>query len=455
MSKGYRARPTLCDLARELASGGRFAQQLAEDCLARIADPAGEGGRTFVKVHAEPTRAAAAALDERRRLRAAVAAFAGIPVSAKDLFDVAGDVTTAGSRALADAAPAQSDCPVVARMREAGFLIIGRTNMTEFAYSGLGINPHFGTPLNPWERQVGRIPGGSSSGAAVSVTDGMAWCGLGTDTGGSCRIPAALTGLVGWKPTARRIPLDGVLPLASSLDSVGCMAWSVEDCRVVDSVLSQEGQCSPLAEETSPARVRLAVPDGMAMDEVDGAVGKAFARALTRLSAAGVTLAHLPLDELAEIPRLNAKGGFAAAESYAWHRTLLRRSGELYDPRIKARIERGAAQSAAEYIDLLRARADIIARVGRRTEPFDALAMPTVPVIAPRLSDVARDDDYTRLNLLLLRNPTVANFLDACAISLPMHEPGDAPAGLMLIGRHGADRALLRIAKLAETTLNA
>jgi aspartyl-tRNA(Asn)/glutamyl-tRNA(Gln) amidotransferase subunit A len=453
MSTDGRGRPTLADLAHELASGRQTARQLAEDCLQRIADPAGEGSRTFLKVHDAPARATAAAIDDRRRRQAAVAPFAGIPVSVKDLFDVAGDVTMAGSRALANVAPAQQDCPAVDRLRAAGMVVIGRTNMTEFAYSGLGINPHYGTPLNPWERAVGRIPGGSSSGAAVSVTDGMACCGLGTDTGGSCRIPAALTGLVGWKPTARRIPLQGVLPLSSSLDSVGCMAWTVNDCRVVDGILSAGEAPTTRAEKMPPSRLRLAVPDSLALDGSDRAVATAFERALTRLSAAGVTIAHVPLEELAEIPQLNAKGGFAAAEAHAWHRALLQRHGDLYDPRVKVRILRGCEQSAADYIDLLRLRADMIARVGRATEACDALVMPTVPVVAPRLTEVAGDAEYTRVNLLLLRNPSVANFLDGCAISLPMHEPGDAPTGLMLIGRHGTDLALLHIAATIEALL--
>lgn len=445
-------RPDFLQLAEELAVGRKSARDLTEDCLARISDPAGEGRTTFLKVHADAARSTADEIDRLRRAGTKLPRFAGIPVSVKDLFDVAGDVTTAGSRVLADAHPAQTDCPVVGRVRRAGFIVVGRTNMTEFAYSGLGVNPHYGTPRNPWQRDAGRIPGGSSSGAAISVTDGMAWCGLGSDTGGSCRIPAALTGLVGWKPTARRVPLEGVLPLSPSLDSIGCMAATVDECRIMDSVMAADESLAS-AQETPPARLRLAIPGTLVMDGIDDTVGQAFERALTRLSAAGIAVETMPLVELGEIPRLSTKGGFTAVESYAWHRPLLERRGDLYDPRVKVRILRGREQSAADYADLAQGRAALIERVRQRTDGIDALVMPTAPMVAPRLSEVEGDDDYSRLNLLILRNPTVANFLDGCSISLPMHRPGDAPAGLMLIARHGEDHALLRIAKSIEPVL--
>lgn len=445
-------RSSFRQIAEDLSAGRKSARDLLEDCLARIADSAGEGSRTFLKVYTEAARSAADNIDQLRRAGAVLPPFAGIPVSVKDLFDVAGDVTTAGSRALADAPPAKKNCPVVSRIQHAGFVVVGRTNMTEFAYSGLGVNPHFGTPRNPWERDVGRIPGGSSSGAAVSVTDGMAWCGLGSDTGGSCRIPAALTGLVGWKPTARRVPLDGVFPLSFSLDSVGCMAATVEDCCIMDSVMAADKLPTPM-QEISFSNIRLGVPKTLVMDGVDETVGTTFERTLGLLSAAGFSIENISLVELDEIPRLSSKGGFAAAESYTWHRQLLERQWDLYDPRVKVRILRGREQSAADYIELLRGRADLIERVGRRTDSINALLMPTVPVVAPRLSDVEREDDYSRLNVLTLRNPTVANFLDGCSISLPMHQPGDAPAGLMLVARHGDDHSLFRIAKSIETVL--
>ena len=216
--------PTLAALADDLDSGRTSARKLVDACLAKIADTSGEGARAFIHVDAEAAIEAAEAMDRLREVKAAPSRFAGIPVSIKDLFDIRGQVTRAGSRALDDSAPADADAPAVARLRRAGFVVIGRTNMTEFAYSGIGINPHYGTPKGAWQRSVGHVPGGSSSGAAVSVVDGMAHGALGTDTGGSCRIPAAYNGIVGFKPTQRRVPLDGAVPLSFTLDSIGPLA---------------------------------------------------------------------------------------------------------------------------------------------------------------------------------------------------------------------------------------
>src|SRR6201993_1929278 len=218
--------PTLASLAADLASGATSARKLVEECIARIADPAGEGQRAFIHVDRDAALEAADAMDRLRKANAAPSRFAGIPVSIKDLFDIKGQVTRAGSRALEDSAPAEADAPVVARLRAAGFVVIGRTNITEFAYSGIGINPHYGTPKSAYNRSVGHVPGGSSSGAAVSIADGMAFGALGTDTGGSCRIPAALCGVVGFKPTAHRVPTAGAFPLSTSLDSIGPLAAS-------------------------------------------------------------------------------------------------------------------------------------------------------------------------------------------------------------------------------------
>ncbi len=439
--------PTLATLARTLATG-RSSRDLVEECLARIADPNGEGSRAFLKVHTDQARTAADFHDRTRRNGAAGSPFAGIPVSVKDLFDIAGDVTTAGSIALRDAAPATHDAVAVARLKAAGFVPIGRTNMTEFAFSGLGINPHYGTPLNAYDRKAGRIPGGSSSGAAVSLTDGMAFAALGTDTGGSCRIPAALCGLVGFKPTAARVPLDGAVPLSSSLDSIGPIAASVTCCAVLDAILSGDDSFDL---PTFPLDgLRLAVPQTVVLDSIDSEVSSAFVQAQSTLSSAGVRIVDVPLRELSELPQINAKGGFGAAESYAFHRPLIAAKRDLYDPRVLSRILRGSEQNAVDYIDLVRARADFCRRVRKIIAPYDALLMPTVPVVAPRLLDLESEEAYRDVNLLMLRNPTVANFLDGCSISLPCQGPGDAPVGLMLIGQPDDDARLLAIAAAIE-----
>ena len=347
------------ELAQALADGTATSRSLIEDSLAKIADPDGEGGRAFIKVHAEQARVMADAADALRKAGRAPGRYAGIPIAVKDLFDIAGEPTPAGSAILADAPDAKANAPVVARMLAAGFIPVGRVNMTEFAFSGLGINPHYGTPTSPWDRASKRIPGGSSSGTAVAVADGMAAAGLGTDTGGSCRIPAAFCGIVGYKPTARRIPITGVLPLAPSLDSVGPLAPSVACCAAIDAVLAGEAPCAP-----TPANLnglRLAVPENMVLDGMDETVAAAFDKALANLSAAGARIRRIHFSAFDEVPSVNARGGFAASEGYAWHRRLLATRGSGYDPRIRVRIARGEHMSAVDYIDLVNARTRLIA----------------------------------------------------------------------------------------------
>ncbi|MDE2199394.1 MAG: amidase [Rhodospirillales bacterium] len=436
--------PTLHHLASALADGRTTARQLVEDSLARIADPAGEGGRAFLKVHAGQARAMADAADALRRAGRAPGRFAGIPFAVKDLFDIAGEPTPAGSTVLAGAAPAAANATAVRRMLAAGFIPVGRTNMTEFAFSGLGINPHYGTPASPWDRAARRIPGGSSSGTAVAVADGMVAVGLGTDTGGSCRVPAAMCGIVGYKPTARRVPNAGVLPLSTSLDSVGPLAGSVPCCATVDAILAGE-EPAPL-QPAALAGLRLAVPQNVVLDGLDDMVAAAFQRALSRLAAAGARIVPRAFAALDEVVQANATGGFAAAEAYAWHRELVTARGAEYDPRVRARILRGQGMPAADYITLLAARAAINARFDAQTQEYDALLLPTCPLIPPRIADLAEEAEYNRVNLLQLRNTALGNFLDRCAISLPCHEAGEAPVGLMVMGETMGDARLFAIA---------
>jgi aspartyl-tRNA(Asn)/glutamyl-tRNA(Gln) amidotransferase subunit A len=436
--------PTLAALADDLETGRTSARKLVEECIARIADPTGEGQRAFIHVDKDAALEAADAMDRLRKARAAPSRFAGIPVSIKDLFDIKGQVTRAGSRALEDSAPADEDAPVVARLRRAGFVVIGRTNMTEFAYSGIGINPHYGTPKSAWQRNIGHVPGGSSSGAAVSVADRMAYGGLGTDTGGSCRIPAAYNGIVGFKPTQRRIPLDGGVPLSFSLDSYGPLANSVQCCATLDAVLADEP--APNLQPRPIKGMRLAVPATVTLDDLDEAVATTFERALERLSRAGALIEHIEVPEFLDVGVMNAKGGFAASESYAWHRYLLTSKGDVYDPRVSVRILRGEGLSAADYIDLLNARRSLIARIAVRLAPYDALVMPTTSNTSPKIADLADDKAFTAANLRSLRNCTLINMIDGCAISLPAQREGDVPVGLMLASAGGADRRIFELA---------
>jgi len=439
--------PTLNQIATRLETG-EASRALVDQCLERIKDAAGEGARTFLKVYGEDARMAADAYDTLRRRGATPSLFAGIPISVKDLFDVAGDVTTAGSVALRHAPPATRDATAIARLRAAGFVPIGRTNMTEFAFSGLGINPHYDTPRNPYDRKTGRIPGGSSSGAAVSVSDGMAMAALGTDTGGSCRIPAALCGIVGFKPTAARVPTDGTMPLSQTLDSIGPLAPTVACCAVIDAVLAGR---APAELEAFPLDgLRLAVPQTLVLDGLDADVGRAFAAALSALSGAGARIVDIPLRELGELAQINRKGGFVTAEAYAVHRPLIKVKAKEYDPFVLSRIERGKEQDAADYIELQWLREEMIRRLNETTAPYDALLMPTVPIVAPALRDLAAADAARIANAMLLRNPSLVNFFDRCAISLPCHKAGDAPVGLTLVGETGADRKLLAIAAAVE-----
>src|ERR1700688_322610 len=436
--------PTLATLAADLERGRTSARKLVDECLARIADASGEGERVFIHVDAEAAIEAAEAMDRLREVKAAPSPYAGIPVSIKNLFDIRGQVTRAGSRALEDSAPAEADATVVARLRRAGFVVIGRTNMTEFAYSGMGINPHYGTPKSAWQRNVGHVPGGSSSGAAVSVADGMAHGALGTDTGGSCRIPAAYNGIVGFKPTQRRVPLAGGVPLSFTLDSFGPLARTAQCCAILDAVLADE-PVQPL--QPRPIKgMRLAVPTTVALDELDDEVARTFERALETLSRQGALIERIAVPEFLDVGVMNTKGGFTAAESYAWHRYLIASHGDVYDPRVSIRILRGEAISAADYIELLEARKSLIMRAAARLAPYDALVMPTTANAPPRIADLADDKAFTKANLLALRNCALINTIDGCAISLPCHREGEVPVGLMLASSGGADRRIFELA---------
>lgn len=444
----------LAELARRLDSGATSARQLVESALERIQDPAGEGSRAFIQVSADTARARADEIDRLRAAGHSLPPWAGIPVGIKDLFDVEGEITRAGSRILKNAPAARKDAPAVARLRNAGFVFVGRTNMTEFAYSGLGLNPHYGTPLNPFDRATGRIPGGSTSGGAVAVTDGMAAASLGTDTGGSCRIPAALTGIVGFKPTAGRVPRDGTIPLSPTLDSVGPLARSVACCATLDAILRDVAPPVPRQEPPAAMKdLRLLLPTTFVLDDMDDNVARTFERAIDELTRAGAVIERAPVYEFEVIPDINAKGGLAAAEAYAWHRHYLEQHAGRYDPRVAARILKGKEPSAEDIRQMRQTRRRLIESFNATTREWHALIMPTVPLIAPPLSAVALDADYVRLNMLMLRNPALANFLDGCGISLPIHAPGDAPVGLMLIGRQGEDAQLLALAATIEHAL--
>lgn len=443
---------TLRELQAQLDKRSATAASLAADSLARIQDPQGEGTRAMTDVFADSAQRQARASDALREAGLARSALEGIPVSVKDLFDVAGLPTTAGSVVLKSAPPAQAHAPVVQRLLDAGACLVARTNMTEFAYSGLGVNPHHGTPRNPWRREEARIPGGSSSGAAVAVTDGMCVASVGSDTGGSCRIPAALCGITGFKPSSSRIPQEGMLPLSPTLDAVGVMAADVYGCAAMDAVLSGDA-----AWQDRPAdlrRARFAVPTTLVQGGLSSEVATAFQAALRRLSAAGAELVEIAAPEFLELAQMNAAGGFTAAESFAWHAELIAEQSGHYDPRVLSRILRGQGFLAKDYLALHRQRSDWRQRVAARLAGFDGWLMPTVPQTAPRIADLEADEAlYFKTNAEMLRNPSLVNFLDGCALSLPCHAPGAAPVGVSLVGATGSDRATLHWGMAIESVL--
>jgi aspartyl-tRNA(Asn)/glutamyl-tRNA(Gln) amidotransferase subunit A len=423
------------------------ARDRLEQALARIADPKGEGARTCLTVYHGAARAAADAADARSRVGISLGPLDGTIVSTKDLFDVAGEPTRAGSKILAEEAkPAATDAAIVRRLRAGGAVIVAKTNMTEFAFSGIGANPHFGTPGNPRDRA--RVPGGSSAGAPVAVADGMCEISIGTDTGGSVRIPASLCGSVGFKPSLQRVPTDGAFPLSYSLDSIGPIARSVADCAKADAVMAGE-HFSPI-EPVTLAGLRFGVAEGLPLDRLDDAVAAAFGAAIKRLDGAGVRITRESLSLFDGMSEVNAKGGISPAEACAIHRDRLHRRARDIDPNVMARIERGCAVSAADYVDMVRERDRLVRAMDARLAALDVLLMPTTSIVAPTIAEVADPKVFAVRNAALLRNTAIINFFDLCAVSLPLPVAPALPVGLMLIARNGQDRRLLHVAAATE-----
>ncbi|HYV68595.1 MAG TPA: amidase [Pseudolabrys sp.] len=423
------------------------ARDRLESALGRIDDPQGEGARACLTVYRDQAKAAADAADARAKAGVSLGPVDGTIVSIKDLFDVAGEVTRVGSKVFAEEGkPAAADAPVVRRLRAGGAIIVAKTNMSEFAYTGIGANPHFGTPGNPADRK--RVPGGSSSGAAVAAADGMCEIAIGTDTGGSCRIPGALCGVVGYKPSRQRIPTNGAFPLSYIIDSIGSIARSVEACARADAVMANETYV-PL-EPVPLAGLRIGVAEGYPLENLDETVDLKFSDAVARLKKAGAHLSKEKLSLLDEMAQVNSKGGVQPAEAFAIHRDLLSRRADAIDPNVRVRLERARDISAADYIDMVRERARLIRMMDIRIADVDALAWPTTPMVAPTMQEVAAPAEFARKNAMLLRNTVIVNFFDLCAISVPIPRGSGLPAGFMLVARNGQDQRLFRIAAAVE-----
>jgi aspartyl-tRNA(Asn)/glutamyl-tRNA(Gln) amidotransferase subunit A len=435
--------------AADLASGSVSSAALTAACLDRIKDIAGESARAFIRTYDAQALVAARASDQLRVHGITPSPLAGIPVSVKDLFDVAGDATTAGSGILSGAPHASSDAVVVGRLRAAGAIIVGKTNMTEFAYSTLGLNPHYGTPRNPYD--PARVPGGSSFGAAAAVAYGFSMASIGSDTGGSVRIPGAFCGLVGFKPTQRRIPRAGMLPLSSSLDSIGPITSSVACCALLDAVMAGDA-LRPMG-ALPVSGLRLAIPTRYVTEGLDSAVGRAYERALARLRAAGARTVDTPLAGFDVLEEIEALGGVIGPEAYAVHRLLLARHRERYDPRVRSRLEDSATATAASYLVAITLRDVAVEAFDQSTRPFDAVLASTVAVVPPLPRDIDSDDDYRRINIKVRRNASAFNMLDRCALTLPCHEPGELPVGSMIVGERGQDTRLLSLGIAVEKVL--
>jgi aspartyl-tRNA(Asn)/glutamyl-tRNA(Gln) amidotransferase subunit A len=439
---------TIANLRARIARGETTHEQCVTAALEQAHAPA--AAHVFTRLYPDAALAAARHADAQLRAGVELAPLAGLPVSIKDLYDVAGETTLAGSVACQGEAPAAADAAAVARLRRQGAAIVGKTNMTEFAFSGVGLNPHYGTPRNPADAAVARIPGGSSSGAAVSVALGLSVAALGSDTGGSIRIPAALCGLVGFKSTQSRVPLAGAMELARSLDTACAMSRCVEDALLVDAALAG----APLAVRRRPlAGLRLAVPRTLMFDGIEPAVARAFERAANALSKAGAVVVDIAAAELAEIAAINAPGGFSPIEAAAVHRERFAQRRADFDARVAARIELGMGVSAADYIRMQDRRRDWIARMERLLDGFDALLCPTVPIVAPAMDALADDAAFFQANGLLLRNTFAINLLDGCAFSLPCQKAGELPVGLMLASVRGDDARLAAAALAVEAGL--
>ena len=406
----------------------------------------------FTQLYADAARATAQHCDAEAQAGRSLGAMHGVCITLKDNFDVSGETTLAGSVVCAGEAPALHDAPVVQRLRDAGAVVLGKTNMSEFAFSGVGINPHHGTPANPADTTHARVSGGSSSGAAVSVALGLAEVGIGTDTGGSIRIPAALCGLVGYKSTQARIPRMGVMELSRTLDTVGSIARSVRACLAVDAVMSQH----PLPTDAVSLRgLRFAVPQTLMMDDVDATVAQAFARTLRRISEAGAQVVEIPFAALGDIAALSMPGGFSPIESYAAHHARLARGADRIDPRVVARMMLGKGISAQDYLELHNRRQAWIEAAQHTLQGFDAMLCPTVPMVAPLIEPLLKDDEaFFKVNRLLLRNPSAINYMDGCAWSLPCHVAGELPVGLMVSGLAGQDAHLARVVLALENLMN-
>ena len=445
----YRGK-NIAQLSVLIQSGHLDPRTLAEETLDMIREE--DDQAIFVGLTAARAMAEAEAASKRIREGRSCGVLDGIPVAWKDLFDLEGMATTAGSTVLAENAATSRDADVVKALQQAGMVSLGRTNMSEFAFSGLGINPHYGTPRNPASTDGHRLPGGSSSGAGVAVAAGLVPVAIGTDTGGSVRIPAAFNGVVGYKASRGRYSMRGVYPLAKSLDSLGPLTRTVQDAVWVDAAM--RGRTVADLQSASLSGLSLVVPETVFFDGIEAGVAAAFEQAVERLARAGASVRRQAFPVFSELfDLIKEKGALVTAEAFALHKARLEGvDATRMDPRVVARTRLGANISMPDYIAILEARERMTAAFSGMIGRDELLVSPTLPHVAAKVAPLLQDDDaFLAMNAKTLRNTQIGNFLDHCGVSIPcgVGEAG-MPVGLLLSGLHGADDRVLGVAMAAE-----
>jgi aspartyl-tRNA(Asn)/glutamyl-tRNA(Gln) amidotransferase subunit A len=441
---------TIVAAAARLSAGATTSAELVERSLEAVA---AHSARTnaFVTTDPDGARHAARVADAARASGHYLGPLHGIPISLKDLIDVAGVVTTAGSRVLRDRIPSVT-APIVSRLTDAGAILIGRTNLHEFALGTTSDNSAFGPVRHPLDPT--RSAGGSSGGSAAAVATGMGLGSIGTDTGGSVRIPAAACGLVGLKPSFGEVPLDGVIPLSPSLDHVGPLARTVQDAAWLHAVLS--GVNLETISPPSLASLRLCRLTSYFAAPLDETVGAAFHAALARLTAAGTRVLEAEVAHTAVIADVYVR--IVLPEAAHWHASYLETRADDYTPLVRARIEHGRTIPAASYLDAQAVRTGLRAAVDAALDDCDALVLPTLPIVAPPLGaemitiDPAGGGEPISVRLAMLKHTQLFNLTGHPAISLPMATAG-LPAGLQLVGHRHATARLLEVAAACEAVL--
>lgn len=450
------APPTLRQLINSLAT-----QQVScESVTAEALRAAKRADSVFIRVN-EEVLAEAVGIDRARVDGRVVSVLAGVPITLKDLFNVRGQRTFAGSKVLREDAPIeQEDAELVGYLRAAGALFLGRVNMSEFAFSGMGLNPHYGNPMSIWDRAVGRLPGGSSSGSAVSVAEGIVAASIGSDTAGSCRVPAAFNGIVGVKPTYGRFSLRGVYPLSPTSDAPGPLANDVDGCFILDNYMAgkiKPNEALPKLSHRDAATIRLLLPeDSVVMQGLEEEVAAAFARSLEQLREAGVVIVRARMPALEGCVEMFMTRAVAVFEAWEAHRARLALRGDEYDPFVRRRMSAGANFDADAQQECYREKAKLVADCARQMNEVgvDALVYPTVQCVPPAIAETDNAAHMSAINLKCLRNTATVNFFDGCSVSLPCHVADAAPVGLMLSAGNGDDCNLYEISATVEQILN-